>query len=140
MVRFYSRTLNFQTLNIIISISYRFKVRLLLSPKRDTAFFADVQTPSRSHNCEQREIRFIYRLLKLPALSLLLGLSGALRQLALLLLLRRPSGYGFRAEPSVSAELRHLGAGSSRLAPPGVTRARSGNSTNGEPASRKAET
>src|SRR3984957_15828452 len=66
------------------------------------------------------------------ARSLLRGLSGALRQLALLLRLRRPSGYGFRTGPSVNAELRHLGAGPSRLAPPGVTRARSGNSTNGD--------
>ena len=33
MVRLYSRTLNLPTLNIIISISYRLKVRLLLSPK-----------------------------------------------------------------------------------------------------------
>src|ERR1700677_1651753 len=66
------------------------------------------------------------------ARSLLRGLSGALRQLALLLRLRRPTGYGFRTGPSVNAELRHLGAGPSRLAPPGVTRARSGNSTNGD--------
>src|ERR1700677_1509408 len=66
------------------------------------------------------------------ARSLLRGLSGALRQLALLLRLRRPPGYGFPSGPSVNAELRHLGAGPSRLAPPGVTRARSGNSTNGD--------
>src|ERR1700721_3229664 len=66
------------------------------------------------------------------ARSLLRGLSGALRQLALLLRLRRPAGYGFPSGPSVNAELRHLGAGPSRLAPPGVTRARSGNSTNGD--------
>src|ERR1700683_4684273 len=66
------------------------------------------------------------------ARSLLRGLSGALRQLALLLRLRRPPGYGFPSGPSVNAELRHLGAGPSRLAPPGGPRARSGNSTNGD--------
>src|ERR1700677_3788467 len=66
------------------------------------------------------------------ARSLLRGLSGALRQLARLLRLRRPPVYGFPPGPSVNAELRHLGAGPSRLAPPGVTRARSGNSTNGD--------
>ena len=49
------------------------------------------------------------------ARSLLRGLSGALRQLALLLRLRRPTGYGFPSGPSVNAELRHLGAGPSSL-------------------------
>src|ERR1700678_2183540 len=63
------------------------------------------------------------------ARSLLRGLSGALRQLALLLRLRRPAGYGFRSGPSVNAELRHLGAGPTSLK---VTRASSGNSTNGD--------
>src|SRR5271170_5522659 len=67
--------------------------------------------------------------------------SCALRQLALLLRLRRPSGYGFpphlvRKErrkdfsgASVNAELRHLGAWPTRLM---VPRSRSGNSTNGD--------
>src|SRR5271166_7146799 len=64
--------------------------------------------------------------------------SCALRQLALLLRLRRPAGYGFPRNlirkvhrkdlsgPSVNAELRHLGAGPTRKASPGVTRTRSG--------------
>ena len=55
-----------------------------------------------------------------------------------------PAGYGFPPNlvrkvrrkdfsgPSVNAELRHLGAGPTRLASPGVTRAGSGNSTNGD--------
>jgi len=47
--------------------------------------------------------------------SLLRGLSCALRQLALLLRLRRPSSYGFRSGASVNAELRHLGAGPTSL-------------------------
>ena len=56
--------------------------------------------------------------------------SCALRQLALLLRLRRPLGYGIQANlvrqvqrkdfsgASVNAELRHLGAGPTRLASP----------------------
>src|SRR6202451_3389294 len=66
------------------------------------------------------------------------GSSCALRQLALLLRLRRPTGYGFprnlvrkerRKEfsgASVNAELRHLRAWPTRLM---VPRSRSGNST-----------
>src|ERR1700691_4498448 len=66
--------------------------------------------------------------------------SCALRQLALLLRLRRPSGYGFPPNlvrkdrrkdfsgASVNADLRHLGAWPTRLM---VTRPRSGDSTNG---------
>src|SRR5712692_8621479 len=69
------------------------------------------------------------------------GFSCALRQLALLLRLRRPAGYGFpqnlvRKErrkdfsgASANAELRHLGAWPTRLV---VPRSRSGNSTNGD--------
>src|SRR5271168_3755804 len=69
------------------------------------------------------------------------GFPCALRQLALLLRLRRPAGYGFppnlvRKErrkdlsgASVNAELRHLGAWPTRLM---VPRSRSGNSTNGD--------
>src|ERR1035438_7416797 len=69
------------------------------------------------------------------------GFSCALRQLALLLRLRLPAGYGFppnlvRKErrkdlsgASVNAELRHLGAWPTRLM---VPRSRSGNSTNGD--------
>ena len=49
------------------------------------------------------------------ARSLLRGLSGALRRLALLLRLPRPTGYGFPSGASVNAELRHLGAGPSSL-------------------------
>ena len=67
--------------------------------------------------------------------------SCALRQLALLLRLRRPADYGFppnlvRKEhrkdfsgASVNAELRHLGAWPTRLM---VPRPRSGDSTNGD--------
>src|ERR1700674_3320038 len=69
------------------------------------------------------------------------GFSCALRQLALLLRLRRPAGYGFPPNlvrkdrrkdfsgASVNAELRHLGAWSTRLM---VPRPRSGDSTNGD--------
>jgi hypothetical protein len=69
------------------------------------------------------------------------GLSCALRQLALLLRLRRPAGYGFPPNlvrkdrrkdfsgASVNAELRHLGAWPTRLM---VPRPRSGDSTNGD--------
>src|SRR5260370_15541 len=69
------------------------------------------------------------------------GFSCALRQLALLLRLRRPAGYGFPPNlvrkdrrkdfsgASVNAELRHLGAWPTRLM---VPRSRSGNSTNGD--------
>ena len=69
------------------------------------------------------------------------GFSCALRQLALLLRLRRPAGYGFppnlvRKErrkdfsgASANAELRHLGAWPTRFM---VPRSRSGNSTNGD--------
>src|SRR5271169_527032 len=83
---------------------------------------------------------------RIPTLvrSLLRGLTGALRQLALLLRLRRPAGCGFPRNlirqvhrkdlsgSSGNAELRHLGAGPTRKASPAVTRARSGNSTNGD--------
>jgi hypothetical protein len=67
--------------------------------------------------------------------------SCALRQLALLLRLRRPAGYGFPPNlvrkdrrkdfsgASVNAELRHLGAWPTRLM---VPRPRSGDSTNGD--------
>src|SRR3984957_2055149 len=67
--------------------------------------------------------------------------SCALRQLALLLRLRRPAGYGFPPNlvrkdrrkdfsgASVNAELRHLGAWPTRLM---VPRPRSGVSTNGD--------
>jgi len=67
--------------------------------------------------------------------------SCALRQLALLLRLRRPTGYGFPPNlvrkdrrkdfsgASVNADLRHLGAWPTRLM---VPRPRSGDSTNGD--------
>jgi hypothetical protein len=67
--------------------------------------------------------------------------SCALRQLALLLRLRRPAGYGFPPNlvrkdrrkdfsgASVNADLRHLGAWPTRLM---VPRPRSGDSTNGD--------
>jgi hypothetical protein len=67
--------------------------------------------------------------------------SCALRQLALLLRLRRPAGYGFPPNlvrkdrrkdfsgTSVNAELRHLGAWPTRFMMP---RPRSGDSTNGD--------
>jgi hypothetical protein len=85
----------------------------------------------------ERVCRFVSRLCSGTAS----GFSCALRQLALLLRLRRPAGYGFppnlvRKErrkdfsgPSVNAELRHLGARPTRLM---VPRSRSGNSTNGD--------
>ena len=69
------------------------------------------------------------------------GFSCALRQLALLLRLRRPAGYGFPPNlvrkgrrkdfsgASVNAELRHLGAWPTRSM---VPRSRSGDSTNGD--------
>src|SRR6266849_1014785 len=69
------------------------------------------------------------------------GFSCALRQLAFLLRLGRPAGYGFPPNlvrkvrrkdfsgHSVNAELRHLGAWPTRSM---VPRSRSGNSTNGD--------
>ena len=55
------------------------------------------------------------------------GLSSARRHGALLLRLRRPPGYGFHLWwTHRKCRAWHLGAGASRLAPPGVTRARSG--------------
>src|ERR1700689_4841632 len=67
------------------------------------------------------------------ARSLLRGLSGAQRLGGVLLRLRRPSGHGSSLKGTLQESTTwHLGAGPSRLAPPGVTRARSGNSTNGD--------
>lgn len=61
------------------------------------------------------------------ARSLLRGLCGALRHDALLLLLRSPSGYGFRPCRTLrKCRAWHLGAAPTRLAPPGVARASSG--------------
>ncbi len=52
------------------------------------------------------------------------GLSGALRHSALLLRLRRPSGYGFHLGRTLrKCRAWHLGAGPSRWASPSVTRA-----------------
>ena len=67
------------------------------------------------------------------AWSLLRGQSGARRHCAALLRLCRPSGHGSSLEGTLqeSATWR-LGAGPTRLASPGVTQARSGNSTNGD--------
>ena len=85
----------------------------------------------------QRVCRYVSRLVRAP----LRGFSCARRQLALLLRLRRPAGYGFppnliRKErrkdfsgASVNAELRRLGASPTRFL---VPRSRSGNSTNGD--------
>jgi hypothetical protein len=58
------------------------------------------------------------------ARSLLRALTGALRLGALLLRLRRPTGYGFHLRRTHrKCRAWHLGAGASRLASPGVTRA-----------------
>jgi len=85
----------------------------------------------------ERVCRYVSRFVRAP----LRAFSCALRQLALLLRLRRPAGYGFPPNlvrkdrrkdfsgASVNAELRHLGAWPTRLM---VPRSRSGNSTNGD--------
>src|ERR1700739_668263 len=67
------------------------------------------------------------------AWSLLRVQSGARRLCAALLRLRRPSDHGssIKGTPQESATW-HLGAGPTRSASPGVTQARSGNSTNGD--------
>src|SRR6202451_1284880 len=58
------------------------------------------------------------------ARSLLRALTGALRLGALLLRLCRPTGYGFHLRRTHrKCRAWHLGAGASRLASPGVTRA-----------------
>jgi len=63
------------------------------------------------------------------ARSRLRGLSGARRHGVVLLRLRRLSGHGSSLKGALQESTTwHLGAGPTRLAPPGVTRARSGNS------------
>ena len=67
------------------------------------------------------------------AWSLLRGHFGARRHGAALLRLRRPSGHGSSLKGALQESAAwHLGAGPTRLASPGVTQARSGNSTNGD--------
>src|SRR5277367_3809890 len=83
----------------------------------------------RTFAAEKRRLTLVHseflRLVSRPLLGITLrGLSGALRRGALLLRLRRPPGYGFRLRRTLrKCRAWHLGAGPTRQALPGVTRA-----------------